>query len=232
MSRPPPVVIRPQPGCDATVAAARALGLDAHGFPLFAVHGLAWEPPAPGSVDAILIGSANALRHGGAALADLRGLPAYAVGKATADAARLAGLDVIATGEGGLQAVLDRVAPEHRRLLRLAGREHVALFPPAGIALTERVVYASEPQPFPAELAAILGSRAVVLLHSGEAARHFAALCTDHAIDRSRIALATIGPRVTAVAQTGWAALETAAAPDDHALLALAQRMCEEQARS
>lgn len=225
----PLVVIRPQPGCDATVAAARALGLDAQGFPLFAVHGTAWKPPAPGSFDAILIGSANALRHGGAALTALRGLPAYAVGKATAEAARLAGLDVIVTGEGGLQAVLNTVPPEHARLLRLAGRERVDLAPPAGVSLIERVVYASEPQPLPAGLARLLAGRAVVLLHSGEAARHFAGLCEAHAIDRSPIALATIGPRVTEAAQTGWAALETAAAPDDHALLALAQRMCEEQ---
>ena len=44
----PLIVIRPQPGCDASVAAARARGLDAHGFPLFAVRALDWQPPAPG----------------------------------------------------------------------------------------------------------------------------------------------------------------------------------------
>ena len=227
----PLAVIRPQPGCDATVAAARDLGLQAHGFPLFAVRGLAWEPPAPGNFDAVLIGSANALRHGGAALATVQGKPAYAVGKATAEAARLAGLDVIATGEGGLQAVLDTVRPEHARLLRLAGRERVELAPSAGISLMERVVYASEPLPLPAGLAGLLARRTVVLLHSGEAARHFAGLCDTRAIDRARIALVTIGPRVTEAAGSGWGALETAAAPGDHALLALAQRMCEEQDR-
>ena len=207
----PLAVVRPQPGCDATVAAARRLGLDAHGFPLFAVRAIAWESPAPGSFDAVLIGSATALRHGGAGLEVLRGRPAYAVGKTTAEAARLAGLDVIATGEGGLQAVLNGVRPEHARLLRLAGRERVELVPPPGVSLIERVVYASEPQPLPAGLAQVLAGRAVVLLHSGEAARHFAELCTAHAIDRSRIALATIGPRVSEAAQNGWAALETAA---------------------
>lgn len=77
----PLIVIRPQPGCDASVAAARARGLDAHGFPLFAVRALDWQPPAPDSFDALLIGSANALRHGGAALAAWRGKPAYAVGR-------------------------------------------------------------------------------------------------------------------------------------------------------
>jgi uroporphyrinogen-III synthase len=228
----PLIVIRPQPGCDASVAAARARGLDAHGFPLFAVRALDWQPPAPDSFDALLIGSANALRHGGAALAAWRGKPAYAVGRTTADAARAAGLDVIATGHGGLQAMLAGLRPEHTRLLRLAGRERVDLTPPAGTTLAERVLYASEPLPLPPPLAALLAGGAVVALHSGEAARHFAALCTHRGLDRARIALAAIGPRVAAAAGTGWAALAAAPRPDDDALLALAHQMCQEQAKN
>jgi len=226
----PLIVIRPQPGCDTSVAAARALGLDAHGFPLFAVRALDWTPPVPDSFDALLIGSANALRHGGAALAAWRGKPAYAVGRTTAEAARAAGLDVIATGHGGLQAMLAGLAPDHRRLLRLAGRERVDLTAPTGTTIDERVLYASEPQPLPPELAALLADGAVVLLHSGEAARHFAALCEAHGLDRARIALAAIGPRVAAAAGQGWAALAAAPSPDDDALLALANQMCQEHA--
>lgn len=226
----PLIVIRPQPGCDVTVAAARALGLDAHGFPLFAVRPLDWAPPAPDCFDALLIGSANALRHGGPALAAWRGKPAYAVGRTTADAARAAGLEVIATGHGGLQAMLVALGPGHRRLLRLAGRERVELTAPAGVTIEERVLYASEPQPLPPALSALLAEGAVVLLHSGEAARHFAALCAAHGLERARIALAAIGPRVAAAAGQGWAALRAAARPDDDALLALANEMCQEHA--
>ncbi|MFC0206383.1 uroporphyrinogen-III synthase [Novosphingobium soli] len=224
------LVLRPEPGAAATHAAARARGLRAEAFPLFAVRPLAWQPVPPGDVDALLLGSANALRHGGAALAAYRGLPAYAVGETTALAARAAGLEVVAAGAGGLQTLVEGLAPRHRRLLRLAGRERVALTVPPGVSVTTREVYASEPlAPSPGLLAALSGP-ALALLHSGEAAARFAQVCEAAAIDRSQVALAAIGPRVAARAGTGWAALRCAAAPHDAALLALAVEMCQEAA--
>lgn len=223
----PVIVIRPQPGCDASVAAARAMGMEAHGFPLFAAEPLAWEAPDPASFDALLIGSANALRHGGPALARYAGKPAYAVGEATARAARDAGLDVVAAGSGGLQAMLDCVRPDHARLLRLAGRERVELSPPAGLSLTERVVYASKPLPIPDGLAALLARPSVVLLHSAEAARHFARECARAGLARTHIALAAIAPRAALAAGEGWAAIAAASSSDDKALLALARDMCQ-----
>jgi uroporphyrinogen-III synthase len=225
----PVFVIRPQPGCDATVKAARALGLDARGFPLFAVQPVAWRPPPPEGFDALLLGSANAPRHAGPALAAYRGKPAYAVGDVTADAAREAGLDVVVAGTGGLKAVLPQVRAEHRRLLRLSGRERMTLTPPRGISIQERVVYASEPLPLPPELKRLLMRPAVVLLHSAEAAHHFAQLCTEHRLLRSAIALAALGPRVARAADGGWGAVEAAQAPNDTALLALAREMCQDQ---
>lgn len=227
----PLIVIRPQPGCDATVTAAREIGLEAHGFPLFEVHPLDWEAPDPASFDALLIGSANALRHGGAALAAFQGKPTYAVGAATAEAARAGGLEVVATGEGGLQALLGQLQPDHKRLLRLAGRENVPLAPPTGVTMTERIVYASEALPMPAELIGLLAEPAVILLHSAEGARHFAAQCDLHAIPRSHIALAALGPRIAEAAGEGWAAVASANRPADNALLALARDLCQTVAR-
>jgi len=223
----PAIVIRPQPGCDATVAAAQDLGLDARGFPLFAVSAVAWQAPEPAEIDALLIGSANALRHGEAAIETYRGKPAYAVGKASAEAAGAAGLEVIAAGEGGLQGMLGDLRPEHRRLLRLAGKAHVDLEAPAGVTIVERIVYASDPLPLPPGLAAILREPAVVALHSGEAARHFAALCDANGIDRATISLAAIGPRVAEAAGHGWRAVKAATRPNDAALLALTHEMCQ-----
>ena len=228
----PLIVIRPQPGCNATVAAARALGLAAHGFPLFAVRPLAWTAPGPASFDALLIGSVNALRHGGAALAGFAGKPAYVVGEATAAEARAAGLEIAATGEGGVQALLGELVPGHRRLLRLAGRERVALLPPPGIVIDERVVYASEALPMAAALVAMLSESAVVLLHSAEAARHLAAQCERNGIARDAIGIAALAPRIAGAAGHGWAWLATAPAPRDHALLALAQQMCQSAGQS
>ena len=227
----PVYIIRPEPGCAATVAAGRALGLEAHGFPMFAVRPLAWDPPAPATVDALLIGSANAPRHAGPGLALYAGKPAYAVGEMTAQVARAAGLRVVATGTGGLQALLEGIAPAHRRLLRLAGHERVDLVPPEDIALTERVVYASEAQPMPKALGRLLAARALpqscVALHSAEAARHFAAEVDRLGIARARIHLAALAPRVAAAAGSGWASLAIASDTTNQALLALAHRLCQ-----
>lgn len=218
-------VIRPEPGCSATVAAARALGLEAQGEPLFEVRPREWTMPE-GGFDALLIGSANALRHGGPQLGGLTGLPVYAVGETTAEVARTAGFTVAASGQGGLQDLLDQLDPAHRRLLRLAGEERVELAPPPGIELIERVVYASEPLPMPDSLATALRDGGIVLLHSAAAARHFAAECDRLAIPRAALSLACIGPRVGAAAGSGWALIQSAAEPTDAALLALARGMC------
>lgn len=225
---PPVIVIRPEPGTAATVAAAEKLGLQAHGFPLFAVTPLPWEPAPREEVDAVLLGSANALRHGSAEIARYRGLPAYVVGAKTAEAAREAGLEVARIAHGGLQSVMAHLAPEHRRLLRLAGRERVELALPGGHAMITREVYASMPLAMPTELTALLKEPAVVLLHSGEAAAHFAAECTRLSIDRRRIALACIGPRVAERAGNHWISTRSAETPDDAALLALAAEMCKD----
>lgn len=226
----PLVIIRPEPGASATLASARAMGLDALACPLFEVRALDWAPIGREEIDALLLGSANALRHGGSAIERYRGLPAYAVGEATAAAARAAGLDVVASGTGGLQHVLGQLRSGHRRLLRLAGRERVDLSLPEGVTMTTREVYASEALPFPRELNELLTRPAVVLLHSGEAAAHFAKGCDEAGTVRASISLAAIGPRVAARAGEGWARLRSAPEPSDAALLALAFEMCQDTA--
>lgn len=226
----PLVVVRPEPGATATVEAARLLGLEATAYPIFVVRPLAWQPVARDAVDAVLLGSANALRHGGEGLDSLRGLPAYCVGQTTAEAARAAGFTIAAIGSGGLQNVVEALAPEHRRLLRLTGAAHVPLEVPPGVSMETRTVYASDALPLSAELHRVLRRGAVVMLHSGEAARHFDRICTPDAVDRSAIALATIGPRVSALAGEGWATVRSATQPSDAALLALAREMCQDAA--
>ena len=224
----PLIVIRPQPGCDSSVEAARRAGQEARGFPMFEIRPRDWDMPRPDSFDALLIGSANVLRHGGPALEALSGRPAYAVGETTARACREAGLEVVATGEGGLQQILSGVDPSHGRLLRLAGEARVALEPPPEVEIIERVVYASEPLPMPPALAVLLKSPAVIALHSAEAARHFRAECEAARIVLGRLSLAAIGPRVAQAAGTGWHSVKSAVSSNDIALLALAGDMCKE----
>lgn len=221
----PVAVIRPEPGCTATVEAARKAGLDARAFPLFGIEARAWDQPDPSAYDCLLAGSANVFRYAGIGLGDLRGLPVLAVGRATAAAAWEAGFTVAATGSGGLQGVLDRV-PADIRLLRLAGEERIVLAPPAGVSIDERVVYASLPLPMPEALAALLRGPAIVLLHSAEAARHLGAECDRLEIARRPLRLAALGPRIAAAAGDGWSEVASAAQMDDAALLALARQLC------
>ncbi len=224
--RRPLFAIRPEPGLSATVTAAQAVGLAVHGEPLFTVRAVAWTAPDPAGVDGLLIGSANALRHGGPALEPLRGKPAYVVGEATAQVARDAGFPVVAVGEGGLQGVLDGLAGRRLTLLRVAGAEHVPLVPPPGVAILLRVAYETVALPLPAAFAARLRQGGVVLLHSAAAARHLAAECDRQDIPRAGLALAALGPRIAGAAGEGWRECRAAAAPREAELLALAGDMC------
>lgn len=233
----PIIAVRPQPGCDATVAAGRALGLLVDVHPLFAVEPVAWQAPDPSTVDALLVGSANVFRHGGfgpdsgsnPGLTALAGKPVYAVGQATAQAARDAGFAVAATGNGGLQGVLDHHVPPGTALLRLAGEEHVDLILPAGTGVTmeTRITYASRAAPMADSLARQLAQGgAWVLLHSAAAARHLAAEVDRLGVPRAAVSLAVLGPRISAAAGGGWAQIACAERPDDAALLALFGKMC------
>ena len=224
----PLVIIRPEPGNEASTTAARAAGMDARGFPLFEVVPKSWEAVLPGYYDAILAGSAQVFRTGGRGLAALRGLPVYAVGEATAAAATAAGFTIAGTGAGAMQALLAELGKGHHRLLRLTGQERVSLTLPNGVTMEERVVYASQPRALPAELAALLREPAIVALHSAEAAQHLTAECVRCGIRRAPIRLAALSQRIGAAAGDGWGEVAAATRPDDKALLALARQMCQD----
>jgi uroporphyrinogen-III synthase len=221
------LAIRPEPGCTATVEAGRGLGLDIAPSPLFEVGPVAWLAPSPDVYDGLLLGSANAVRHGGAALDAFRGKPAYAVGEATAREAEAAGFPVAQVGQGGLQSLVDTLAPP-LRLLRLAGAEHVPLAPPAGIEIETRIAYESVPLALPQATAERLREGALVLFHSAAAARHFAGECERCGVSRGAIAVAALGGRIAAAAGPGWRDVRVAAEPREAALLALARDMCHE----
>jgi uroporphyrinogen-III synthase len=222
------IIVRPEPAASATLLTARSLGLNAQTHPIFVVRPIPWIPVPREDIDAVVLGSANAIRHAGAALNDLRGLPAYCVGQTTATAAQAAGFTVARIGTGGLQNVLNALLPEHKRLLRLAGVSHVPLRVAPDVSMETREVYASVPMPMGKRLDKALEQPSVVMLHSGDAAEHFAAICHEAGIDRRHIALALIGPRLLEHAKDGWAEVRTAQLPSDAALLALAKEMCQD----
>jgi uroporphyrinogen-III synthase len=220
------VAIRPEPGLSQTLRNGALAGLEIAGVPLFEVRPVEWNAPDPATLDALLLGSANAVMLAGGGLGAFTHLPVHAVGERTAEAARKAGFSVATSGSGGLQQVLEGLAGQHLRLLRLAGAEHVPLSPPPGIEIVDRIVYEAAPLAMPDGLASLLNEGAVVLLHSAAAARHFAKECDRLGLSRCRIALAALGPRIAEAAGEGWAASQFCKQPQDVALLALARDMC------
>lgn len=224
--------IRPQPGLAATIAAARTLGLDIFGEPLFEIQPIPWSPPDPGGVDALLIGSANAIRHGGQQLDRLRNTPVHAVGQTTAAIAHEAGFAVEQTGEGGLQSLIDAqlsAAGAPLRYLRLSGSENVSLKVPAGMQIEERIVYRAAPLTISSEFEKHLRFGGVVMLHSAAAARHFTDECARLGVPTEKLLLAALGPRISAPIEGNWANLRHANTPNDAALLALVKDMCQDR---
>ncbi len=207
-------ILRPEPGASATLARAEAAGVAAVAIPLFEVGPVEWTAPDVADFDALLLTSANALRHGGDKLAVLSALPAYCVGGATAAAARTAGLAVAVTGSGNSIALAAQI-PEGTRLLHLTGRDHRVL-PGA----TEVAVYASKAIDPPPSLEPLNGG--VAMVHSPRAGARLAELVSD----RETIAIAAISPAAAAACGPGWRAVEAVAAPTDGALLELAARLC------
>lgn len=220
--------VRPEPGLSATIMMGAEMGVPIVGLPLSQIVPRGWTLPALDEIDGLLIGSANAIRHGGEKLDALAHLPVLAVGEKTAGLARAAGLKVEAVGTGGLQQVIDALAPDHERhLLRLAGLNHVELSLPSWIEVTTRVVYHVEHTDISEETAAMLEQGCTILLHSAGSALHLAYETERLGIDRASITIMALAPRISASVGTGWARVMTAPRPDEPTLLALARDMCQ-----
>jgi len=231
------LAIRPEPGLSSTLALGRQMGLTMHGFALSRVTAVEWELPSLARFDALLIGSANAMRLGGENLAKLTHLPVHAVGEATANEARAAGFTVERLGKGGLQTVIDAVEPPVH-YLRLVGNEFVDLNWPEGIGFEPIQVYEVRPRAFLDKPARLLDQDVIVLLHSAAMTRQFMAECDRLNVDRSRITLAAMGERIAALArvldrgareqglENGWAAIHICEEPSDAALLAMVGELC------
>jgi uroporphyrinogen-III synthase len=217
------LVLRPEPGASETVRHLRDSGLEAISVPLFVVQPLDWELPDPARFDALLLTSANAVRHGGEQLGKLRGLPVHAVGEATAKASRGAGFDISSSGDAGVDRLLGSIDQE-LRLLHLCGQDRRE---PAGARqqITAVPVYQATPVGRP-DLGSARGS--VALIHSPRAGTRFGELIG--ASDRPTIAVAAISDAAAQAVGDGWQACEAAAQPNEEALLALAARLCQKSA--
>ena len=212
------LVLRPEPGAGSTAAKARELGLEPECVPLFQIEAIDWRGPDPARFEGLLLTSANAVRYAGACLRRYRGLKAYAVGDATAEAARDAGFDVAASGDSGVDRLLASVEPG-LKLLHLCG-EHRREADRPRQTITPVAVYRSNEVVDPDLTRA---SSSVALIHSPRAGRRFAQLVTD----RQSIIIAAISSAASNAVGRGWHSVSIAEQPNEEALLALAARLCK-----
>lgn len=211
------LVLRPEPGASATVERARRLGLDAIAVPLFEIEPVDWDTPDPLEFDGLLLTSANAVRFGGEQMKDLLGLSAYAVGEATAEAARNAGFEVAVSGDSGVDALLASL-PQRLRLLHPCGADRRRPEQPRQ-EVVPVIVYRSKAIETP-DLSTSPNSLA--LIHSPRAGARFAELVPDP----GSVTITAISRAAADAAGTGWTSIHVANASTDDALLALALSLC------
>lgn len=179
------LVTRPEPGASETAARLEALGFDAVVLPLTRIAPLEPDPlPDRNAFDAIAVTSVNALRHASPEMLEpLSGMPAFAVGDATAEAARQAGFATVFSASGtavDLTALIAAQMPAGSCILHLAGRDRTAGFAEAlqehGFHLQIVEVYTAEKVSYPTDFlmatfaagpvwaAPVLSTRAALLL--------------------------------------------------------------------
>lgn len=221
----PLLVLRPEPGAAATTARAIAAGWHVIAAPLFTIVAEAWEAPDPAGFDALMLTSAQAVRHAGDGLALYRHLPVYAVGEATGVQALEAGFADVRMGSADAALLVTMMVRDGiNHALHLAGREHRVL-DAAPIPIERRIVYAADPlTELPAAARAAVRDNAVALIHSQRAGAVFANLLEKAGIDPAGVRVAAISG---AAGAGPWRTIRIADHPDDSGLLAAAARLCE-----
>lgn len=180
-------ITRAQPGADVTAERVRALGHDAVVSPLLAVSVLSDVAIDLHGVVALAFTSANGVR----AFADAsgeRGLKVFAVGAATASAARAAGFKSVLSADGDVEALADGIVARRNELrgavlhpgaAELAGDLCGAL-ERQGVAARRLTLYETAPVDLTPAEAEALGRSDVVLLHSPRAAEVLAKVLKAH----------------------------------------------------
>ena len=180
-------ITRAQPGADATADRVRALGHEALIAPLLAVHAVEDVQVDLAGVAALAFTSANGVR----AFADIcaeRAIRVFAVGAATAQAARVAGFKLVLSADGDVEALAEGIG-QRRGELRGAVLHPGAAEPAGdlagalekqGVAARSLILYETAPVKLEPAAASQLVQADAVLLHSPRAAQALAAVLKLH----------------------------------------------------
>lgn len=214
------LIIRPQPGADATAHRLRAAGHAPILMPLFSIEHLPVQRISADGYDAILLTSGNAVRAAVEFLTQDHAKPIYAVGSATASALHSLSVPVAKTGSEGVDTLVrGAVANGHQRLLWLAGEDHSPIAHIDGVRIDIEIVYQSATVSTPDDFVRQVTQSDAVILHSSRAARHFGELCAIMGLPRADVTLATFSSAIAQAAGENWGAMIIADAPNDAALL-------------
>ncbi|TYR34027.1 uroporphyrinogen-III synthase [Mesorhizobium microcysteis] len=154
------LVTRPEPGASETAARLTRMGFSPIVLPLTRIVATRPEKlPDPATVDAVAVTSGNAIRHAPAGLlAGLLDKPVFAVGSATAAAARDAGFSTVHEGAGTAADLVEAIGSTtaHRaRILHLAGVDRTEGFAEALAAKGHQIdvleIYAAEEVSYPTD---------------------------------------------------------------------------------
>jgi len=186
-------ITRAQPGADATADRVRALGHEALIAPLLAVHAVEDVQVDLAGVAALAFTSANGVR----AFADIcaeRAIRVFAVGAATAQAARAAGFRLVLSADGDVEALAEGIG-QRRGELRGAVLHPGAAEPAGdlagalerqGVAARSLILYETAPVKLATEAATQLVQADAVLLHSPRAAQVLAGVLKLHPAPKLR----------------------------------------------
>jgi uroporphyrinogen-III synthase len=230
-------ITRAAPGASETAKRLIELGHEPLVAPLLTVRRLLDANPDLTGIGALAFTSANGVRAF-ADVSDHRTLPVFAVGEATAAAARQAGFADVHAGPSDVAALATAIAGRrgtlqgavlHASAAEPAGDLAGAL-QAAGVAVRSIALYqtvAADP-PGPALRDQLSGAQAI-LLHSPKAARALASLAATASLDLSRAHLVALSPACLApLANLPTASRQSATAPNEADLLALLETLSPE----
>ena len=220
-------ITRARPGADATAERVRQLGVEPIVAPLLEVRRAPLAPIDLEGVSAIVFTSANAV----SAFADRcaeRTLRVFAVGDATAAAARMQRFSNVLSAQGDVAALAASLAARRRELPGVIlypaaaepAQDLAGALEAAGLAVRQITIYETVVIDPDEVLVARLGEVDGVLLHSAKAARALAGFLKSHpspgltAFCLSRQIARSLG-------RAGLASVVSAEAPTETALLAL-----------
>jgi uroporphyrinogen-III synthase len=220
-------VTRAQPGADATAARLRELGVEPIVEPLLEVRAIAGADLDLTGVSALAFTSANAVAAF-AARSPERTLRVFAVGDATAAAARAQRFKSVLSAQGDVAALANALTSRRRELSGVIlypaaaepSQDLAAALAAVGLQVRQAAVYEAVAALPSAALAERLPQIDGVLLHSAKAAQGLARFLKDH--PAPALVAYCLSPQIArTVARAGLAQRLSAAQPNEMALMAL-----------